>query len=155
MQATSSAPIFRYNVLYARTSSAVEVLIQYGNNLLSLIDRQQELKYQSLLISQQKEMAAFVISLQKDTLRMSEESRQGLEAALESARQRLKDLNTWIAKDISDQESQALSLRRYAATMGERSAESRLVGAALDLVPNIFGFSDGGMHWGAYRSSDQ
>ena len=142
-------PLFRYNALYARTSAAVDVLTQFGNTLLSLIDRQQELRYQSLLIGQQKEMAAFVIGMQKDTLRMNEENRRGLESMLESAKHRLAELNSWIEKDVSDQESQALSLRSFASTMGISSAAMRGVGAALDLAPNIFGFADGGSRWGA------
>ncbi|WP_198672867.1 Tc toxin subunit A [Photorhabdus sp. CRCIA-P01] len=142
-------PVFRYSTLYARANAAADTLIQFGASLLSHLSAQKDQQYQSLLINQQKEMSNFVIGQQQLALQMNQQARQSMIIARDAAQQKLRELDSYIEKDISDQESQALSLRSEASILGISSAEMRATGAALDLAPNVFGLADGGMHWGA------
>jgi hypothetical protein len=149
LSAQRTLPAFRYSTLYARANAAVDTVIQFGAMLLSQLTAQQDLNYQTLLINQQKEMSDFVISQQQTMVLLNQQARQGLVIARDAAQRKLDELNSWIEKDVSDQESRALSLRSSGSQKGIGSAAMRATGAALDMAPNIFGMADGGAHWGA------
>ncbi|AIA46919.1 insecticidal toxin complex protein TccB1 [Serratia sp. FS14] len=149
MQSHMPLPVFRYSTLYARASAAVDTLIQFGSSLLTYLNGQKEIEYQSLLINQQQEMSNFVIGQQQLAVQMNQQARQGLVIARNASEKRLNDLTSRIEKEISDQESLALSLRLASTAIGFGISAANTAGAALDVVPNIFGFSNGGMRWGA------
>lgn len=149
MQSHMPLPVFRYSTLYARASAAVDTLIQFGSSLLTYLNGQKEIEYQSLLIYQQQEMSNFVIGQQQLAVQMNQQARQGLVIARNASEKRLNDLTSRIEKEISDQESLALSLRLASTAIGFGISAANTAGAALDVVPNIFGFSNGGMRWGA------
>ncbi|WP_416414830.1 Tc toxin subunit A [Pantoea sp. App145] len=135
---------FRYNVLYPRASAAVDVLIQFGNQLLAATERQEEMGYQTLLCKQQKLMAKFVFDSQKDALSLNQAARVGLEAALNGAKARQNTLQAWIDTDITSAENNALAQRSLVRQLNISGSSLLATGAALDVIPNIFGLADGG-----------
>ncbi|MGX5056538.1 Tc toxin subunit A-related protein [Enterobacter asburiae] len=143
-QLSPQTTLFRYGVLYPRASAAVDVLIQFGSQLLSATERQEDLGYQTLLCNQQKLMGRFVLDSQKDSLNLSQTARNGLQAAYDSAKARQDKLQAWIDTNISSAENTSLDLRSRIRDLQISGSSMLTVGAALDVIPNIFGLADGG-----------
>lgn len=141
--------LFRYSVLYPRASAAVDLLMQFGSQLLTYAERQDDSRYQSLLCVQQKTMAKFVLDCQQETLNLSQTARDGLEALLASAKLRQRKLKSWISDDVTNDESGALDKRSTVRQLNISGSSMMATGAGLDAIPNIFGMSNGGAHWGA------
>ncbi|SUX32631.1 Tc toxin subunit A-related protein [Chromobacterium violaceum] len=144
-----SVPPFRYGVIHAQASNAVDMLVQFGATLLTVLDRQQDLQLQSLLLRQQQEIGQFLVDIQADTVRLSTANRKVMQAAYEAAVKRAEKLQGWIDADVSSDESHALKLRRDASIIGATSGSLRAVASGLDVVPRIFGFANGGGRIGA------
>ncbi|WP_333995095.1 Tc toxin subunit A [Burkholderia orbicola] len=142
-------PPFRYGVMYTQASGAVDTLVQFGTTLLTVIERQQDTQLQSLLLRQQQEIGRFLIDIQSDTVRLSVANRKAMQSAYDAARQRAKQLAEVIDTDVSSDEAHALRLRSDASIVGATSGALRTVAAGLDVVPRIFGFSNGGGRIGA------
>ncbi|AZE48346.1 hypothetical protein C4K04_2674 [Pseudomonas chlororaphis] len=149
-------PLYRYSVMYGRALNAVELLIQFGNSLLSMTERQEGLQQEVLLVNQQREISVFLVDMQKETLRLSKENRKGLEAMYQSALSRYQIVCQQISEDVSQAEKHALSLRQQASNIGSGASAARMVGAVADLFPNVFGLANGGSRYGgiAYALAD-
>ncbi|NHR07243.1 hypothetical protein HA052_18800 [Chromobacterium haemolyticum] len=144
-----NVPPFRYGVMYAHASSAVDTLVQFGTTLLTVIDRQQDLQLQSLLLRQQQEITQFLVDIQADTVRLSAANRKAMQAAHDAAETRAEKLKALIETDVSSDEMHALQLRSNAQIVSATSSSLRAVASGLDVVPRIFGFSNGGGRIGA------
>ncbi|THJ46022.1 hypothetical protein E9536_40245 [Burkholderia sp. LS-044] len=142
-------PPFRYGVMYAQASGAVDTLVQFGTTLLTVIERQQDMQLQSLLLRQQQEISRFLLDIQADAVRLSAANRKAMQAAYDAATKRAKQLEELIDTDVSSDEAHALRLRSDASAVGATSGALRAVASGLDVVPRIFGFSNGGGRIGA------
>ncbi|KIH85085.1 neuraminidase-like domain-containing protein [Pseudomonas batumici] len=78
--ATDIAP-YRFSIMHRSASSAVDSLIQFGQTLLSLIERKEQAEFLELQHQQAWEFAEYAILLQKQAQKIEAESRNALKAS--------------------------------------------------------------------------
>lgn len=136
-------PHYRFAVMHSRANAGVETLIQFGNTLLSLIERKEQAEFQELQHRQAWEYAQFAIDIQRQTQVIEQKSREALLASQAIAKGRLD----YYAK-LSDEVVSAAEISAGALHLDGRVSEisaltARTVGAGLELAPNHAGFNAG------------
>ena len=132
-------PHYRFAVMHSRANAGVETLIQFGNTLLSLIERKEQAEFQELQHRQAWEYAQFAIDIQRQTQVIEQKSREALLASQAIAKGRLD----YYAK-LSDEVVSAAEILAGALHLDGRVSEmgaivAKGVGAALELAPNHAG----------------
>ncbi|WP_164705229.1 hypothetical protein, partial [Pseudomonas viridiflava] len=74
-------PHYRYPVLFAKASAAVETLIQFGFTLLSVIERKEQGQLAELQQQQVWEFAQYAIDLQLEAQKVEIQARKALQAS--------------------------------------------------------------------------
>jgi hypothetical protein len=146
-------PHYRYAVMFGRASAAVETLIQFGNTLLSIIERKEQNEFMELQQQQVWEFAQYAIDLQKEAQRVETEARKALEAS-----KAIADARAQFYGDLAEEEvnagERAAAATNVTARVGEgAAATSSAVAAALKPIPNQAGAEAGaeaGMSAGAW-----
>jgi hypothetical protein len=135
--------------LLAKAYAASESLIQFGNALQAALERKDAAHLERLQQSQLIDLQQFTLQIQRDTIGAARASLDSLNSAQTAAARRKKYYTDLASTRNSVLETSALALRSAGALMTTTSHAVRAIGAAMDLAPNIFGTSDGGMHYGA------
>jgi hypothetical protein len=92
---------YRFAVVHGHASAAVETLIQFGSNLLSMIERKETNELQEVQQHQAWEFAQFAIELQEQTQKLESESRQALLASQRIADQRSRYYEERVRENVS------------------------------------------------------
>lgn len=142
-------PNYRFDPMFDKAMSGVETLIQFGNTLLSLLERKDGLNFDSFQMTQQLSMYSFTINLQQQAIDISEAELEASEAGREVADQRYQHYKKLYDDDISSTEQEVIQLQASAASAIISAQGMRTAAAALDMAPNMFGLATGGMNWGA------
>jgi hypothetical protein len=145
-------PHYRYAVMFGRASAAVETLIQFGNTLLSIIERKEQNELAELQQQQAWEFAQYAIDLQKQTQRVEIEARKALEASRAIVDARAKFYLKLSDEGVSPGEI-AAAVTLVAARIAEGvAATASAVAAGMKPIPNQVGIEAGaigGMSVGA------
>ncbi len=136
-------PHYRFSVMHNRASSAVETLIQFGSNLLSLIERKEQAQLQELQYHQAWEFAQFAVDLQEQAQRIDAEQKKALEASKALAQGRLRFYRKLADEVVNVGEVTAASLHLVGRVADGVSQAARAVGAGLKIPPNAFGAGGG------------
>ncbi|MEN5151617.1 neuraminidase-like domain-containing protein [Pseudomonas orientalis] len=136
-------PHYRFSVMHNRASSAVETLIQFGSNLLSLIERKEQAQLQELQYHQAWEFAQFAVDLQEQAQRIDAEQKKALEASKALAQGRLRFYSKLADEVVSVVEATAASLHLVGQVADGVSQAARAVGAGMKIPPNAFGAGGG------------
>lgn len=138
-------PHYRYTTMFMRASAAVETLIQFGQTLLSYVERQDQAELTELQQGQLWEISQFAIDLQlqmqdvelanEDMLLASKQVAENRKAYYED---RLED------GGVSSEEVAAGALHMAGRAMEGGAAAAFLAAYCLKAIPNVFGFSNGG-----------
>ncbi len=147
--AAVAIPPYRFPMMLGKAQQAVDTLIQYGNNLLSLLERKDGRDTEQLQLSQQLEVLGFTLDLQQQAITMAQASLEGLAITQRAAKERRDHYRGLYDENISSSERQAMDMRTAATAASAVGQGLFAGGAAADLAPNIFGFAGGGMHYGA------
>ncbi|NHB95612.1 neuraminidase-like domain-containing protein [Photorhabdus stackebrandtii] len=142
-------PNYRFEPMLARAKSGVETLIQFGSTLLSLLERKDNLSFESFQMVQNNDLYRFAVDLQQQDINISQASLDALQVSKQSAQERYEHYKSLYDENISSTEQQVIELQSQASSALLASQVSRTAAAALDLVPNIYGLAVGGSHWGA------
>ncbi|WP_397449627.1 neuraminidase-like domain-containing protein [Pseudomonas sp. NA-150] len=149
---TLDTPHYRFSIMHSRANAAVETLMQFGNTLLSLIERKEQAELLELQHQQAWDFAQFAIDLQKQALKIDQENREALLASRRIVEGRLAFYSERSDEIVSPGEIAAGAAHlvgRHAETV---SAVANIVGSALKTVPNqygvIVGFSNGAITGG-------
>lgn len=146
-------PHYRYAVMFGRASAAVETLIQFGNTLLSIIERKEQNEFMELQQQQVWEFAQYAIDLQKEAQRVETEARKALEASKAIADARAQFYGDLAEEEVNAGERAAAAFNVTARVGEGAAATSSAVAAALKPIPNQAGAeagAEGGMSAGAW-----
>jgi len=136
-------PHYRYSAMAGRASAAVETLIQFGNTLLSIIERKDQADYLQLQQMQAWEYAQFAIELQLETQKVESASRKALLASMDIAKARFDFYDKLAEEIVSPIEVAAGASHLLARVYETVSAVSWGVASALKPLPNHVGFHAG------------
>jgi hypothetical protein len=136
-------PHYRFSVMHNRASSAVETLIQFGSNLLSLIERKEQAQLQELQYHQAWEFAQFAVDLQEQAQRIDAEQKKALEASKALAQGRLRFYSKLADEVVSVVEVTAASLHLVGQVADSVSQTAKGAGAAMKTPPNAAGAGGG------------
>ncbi|PQQ28891.1 neuraminidase-like domain-containing protein [Photorhabdus hindustanensis] len=142
-------PNYRFEPMLARAKSGVDTLIQFGSTLLSLLERKDNLSFESFQMVQNNDLYRFAVDLQQQDININQASLDALQVSKQSAQDRYEHYKSLYDENISSTEQQVIELQAQASSALLASQVSRTAAAALDLVPNIYGLAVGGSHWGA------
>lgn len=143
-----AVPNYRFAPVLIRAKEAVETLIQYGATLLSLLEKKDSVDFERFRLQQQLGLYNFTRNLQLQTIDMQQASLEALSISQRAAEERYQHYQTLFDENISSTEQEVISLQSEAAN-GVIAAQSMMTAAAaLDMLPNVFGFATGGMVFG-------
>ncbi|WP_323073664.1 Tc toxin subunit A-related protein [Mycetohabitans endofungorum] len=147
--AAVAIPPYRFPLMMSKAQQAVDMLTQYGNTLLNLLERKDARDTEQLQLTQQLELLGFTLDLQQQAITMAQASLEGLTISQRAAQQRRDHYRALYDENISSTESAAMDLRT-AAGVATTVAQPLLIAAgAASVAPNIFGLANGGMQYGA------
>ncbi|ATP44483.1 hypothetical protein CR511_10650 [Pseudomonas putida] len=140
----NDVPALRFTVLLDGARSMAAQLIQFGNAMQGILERQDAEALAGLLASQGAELAESNVALFKHTLKELAADRVTLESSLVAATASRNHYRNLYQKNVSDRERLALKLRTQSELAG--AGESALMAGAsiIAAFPKIFGFSNGG-----------
>lgn len=138
---------YRFQVVQGFALTATEAVIQFGNTLLTLIERKEQAEYLELQQQQAWDLANIVVAQHTQALVIDEKNRQALNISRNIHEARLNHYETLLAEGVSHKESQA-SLLYLLSTGFDVAGSVAGAGAGIAmLAPNIFGTSVGGSRW--------
>ncbi|MHC8324784.1 Tc toxin subunit A-related protein [Pseudomonas sp. LB1P83] len=137
-------PPYRFSALHAHAMSAIDTVIQFGETLMSFIERSEQASYQELQQQHLWDIATMAVDLQTQALKIDHKNREALlasKAIVESRRdyysQRVNEV-----VNLEEVTAAAFHLEGRIAEAGAHAAHAG--GQGLKVVPNIFGLADGG-----------
>jgi hypothetical protein len=136
---TLDTPHYRFSVMQGRASAAVETLMQFGNTLLSLIERKEQAELLELQHQHAWDFAQFAIDMHEQALKVDQDSREALLASRRIVEGRLSFYSERSDENVSSGEIAAAGAHlagRHAETV---SAVANIVGSAMKTVPNHYG----------------
>jgi len=145
-------PHYRYAVMFARASAAVDTLSQFGTTLLSIIERKEQSQLMELQQQQAWEFAQFAIDLQLEAQKVEIEARKALEASKAIADARASFYGGLADEIVSGVEILAASYYMIARAAGGVAEISKIVAAGIKPLPTdvgVHGGATGGMAVGA------
>lgn len=144
---TSQIPHYRFSVMHSQALNAVEGVSQFGATLLSLIERKEQVQLQELQQQQAWDLAKLSVDLQTQALRIDHQNRLALLASKAIVQSRANHYQQLLEKDVSEAETQAGQLYLASGVAEHAASMSQAAAGGLMLIPNIFGFSNGGCRW--------
>ncbi|WPN96610.1 neuraminidase-like domain-containing protein [Pseudomonas sp. MUP55] len=138
---------YRFQVMLNHALTATEAVIQFGNTVLTLIERKEQAEYLELQQQQAWDLANIVVTQQTQALQVDANNRQALHASRRMIESRMHYYTHQLTESISPGELQAGAL--YLTSTGyDTAACVAAAGAGIAMVaPNIFGTSVGGSRW--------
>ncbi|AZE84928.1 hypothetical protein C4J98_3532 [Pseudomonas orientalis] len=138
---------YRFQVMFGHALTATEAVIQFGNTVLTLIERKEQAEYLELQQQQAWDLANIVVTQQTQALQIDGKNREALDASRRMIESRMHYYAHQLTEGISPGESHA-GLLYLISTGFDTAASAAAVGAGLAMVaPNIFGTSVGGSRW--------
>ncbi|BBE10382.1 Insecticidal toxin protein [Mycoavidus cysteinexigens] len=143
--AAAVTPHYRFNVMLAMASKAVDTLMQFGTTLLSFIERKEQSEFAE---SQQKDvcndLVQFVKYLNEQAIAVDMASKTALLKSQEVANERMKFYDKLIQENVTSAERSVLQLRTQARVIDAASSASLTAAEILKVPPNTFGLANGG-----------
>lgn len=138
---------YRFQVVMGHALTATEAVIQFGNTVLTLIERKEQAEYLELQQQQAWDLANIVVTQQTQALQIDGKNRQALDASRRMIESRMHYYAHQLTEGISPSESHA-GLLYLISTGFDTAACAAGAGAGIAMVaPNIFGTSVGGSRW--------
>ncbi|AZC51707.1 putative insecticidal toxin [Pseudomonas chlororaphis subsp. piscium] len=146
-------PLYRFPVMLENARSMVGQLTQFGNALLGISERQDAETLSELLQTQGSELMLQSIILQEKTLAEIDADRTALEQSRRGAESRLDSYASLYDENVSSIETRLMDLYTSSSSVAAGAHALFMAGAALDLVPNIYGLATGGARLGALSNA--
>lgn len=155
-------PHYRFSVMHNRASSAVETLIQFGNTLLSLIERKEQGQFQELQAQQAWDFAQFAVDLQSQAQEIDVAQRNALKASRNVVNSRWRFYNQ-LSEEVVNAGEVGAGVLHLAGRVAEGvGAVANVIAGGLIILPNavggvggaIVGMAGGltvGVHAGGWR----
>ncbi|MDE9466326.1 Tc toxin subunit A-related protein [Xenorhabdus bovienii] len=142
-------PPYRFPIMLKRASDAVKQLIQMGHRLFSAIESEVNAEQEVLEQSQALRLSAFAIELQQEAVQIAQLGKSTLEESKKMAQERYDHYHNLYEENLSALEISALTIKTSSEVVKATAAPFYAAGAALDVVPNIFGMAVGGGKYSA------
>lgn len=149
----AAMPLYRFPLMLDNAQRMVSQLTQFGNALLSISERQDAEALSELLQTQGSELVLQSIALQEKTISEIDADKTVLEQSLVGARMRLDNYAALYDEDVSTIEKRVMDLYTSSSSIAAGGNALFMAGAALDMVPNIYGMATGGARFGALSNS--
>ena len=135
---------YRFHVIYAQALAAVDNLIQFGNSLLSMIERQEQAAQVELQHQHVWQLASHALEQHAHSIRVDEHNQLALLAGQRIIESRITHFERLLKERISSAEQVATQELQASASL-ESVAFGLQAAAGLAIIPpNIFGASNGG-----------
>ncbi|MBD2803407.1 insecticidal toxin complex protein A [Xenorhabdus sp. ZM] len=142
-------PMYRFPVILENAKWGVSQLMQFGNTLLSITERQDAEALAEILQTQGSELALQSIKMQDKVIAEIDADKLALQESRNGAQSRFDSFNTLYDEDVNAGEKQAMDLYLSSSVLSTSATALHMAAAAADLVPNIYGFAVGGSRFGA------
>lgn len=142
-----TVPAYRFNAILPRAYNAVGTLSRFGETLLSLLERGERASQEELQQRQFLDMSSYAITLQQQAIDGLAADRQALEASRAVAQNRYDQYYALYQENISSTEQLVMDTRTMAQVTLAGAQGVLIASGALKLLPNIFGFADGGSRY--------
>ncbi|MQT75393.1 Tc toxin subunit A-related protein [Pseudomonas helleri] len=138
---------YRFQVTHAQAMLAVDNLIQFGNTLLSLLERKEQTEQIAQQYAHAWDLSAVAVEQQAQALLVDEKNQLALRAGRRVVEARTQYFEKQLREGINPGENRATQEYQESAKIeiGAYAAQAA-VGIAM-LLPNIFGTSNGGMRF--------
>lgn len=144
---------YRFQVMQGHALSAVDSLAQFGNTLLTLIERQEQAHYLEVQQQNAWQLAELVLTQQTQALAIDEKNKDALRRSRSIVQGRLDFLTRQLSEGISPGEISAGQHYLESAAWERKVTLAGMGAGAAMLAPNIFGTSFGGMRFeGAFHA---
>ena len=141
-------PFYRFNHLIEKAKSVTQTVIQFGNTLLSVLEKKDAEHLALLHSTQEKQILTLTHTIKQDQLQAAQNSTQALQKGKEGAQARLNHYNDIVNTGLLAGETAQLALLGTSIEI-HAGAQAVKIGAAIAYgVPTIFGLADGGFHPG-------
>jgi hypothetical protein len=136
---------FRFQAVFGHAMNAVETVIQFGNTLLSLVERKEQAEHLQLQQQQAWDLAEIIVSQQSQALVVDQKNRQALQASRNIIEARALFFQHQLEAGLSAAELEAAELYRQSAAKEDIAAVAGVASGVAMLIPNIYGTSFGGV----------
>lgn len=141
-------PHYRFGVMVAKAQAMVQTVIQLGQAFLSALEKKDAEQLTLLYNTQQQDLLALTRVSKQDQLEAATQSHNAMQASLQNVQDRKNHYTTLISQGLSSGEIAHMTLERVSMGLQTAAQAIKLGSIAGYALPNIFGFSDGGMHFG-------
>lgn len=136
---------YRFQVMHAQAMLAVDNLIQFGNTLLSLLERKEQTEQIAQQYAQAWDLSAVAVEQQAQTLLVDEKNQLALRAGRKVVEARIKYFEKQLLEGINPGENRATQEYQESAKVELAAYSAQAAAAMTMLLPNIFGTANGGM----------
>lgn len=146
-------PLLRFPTLLESARGVVSQLIQFGNAMQAITERQDAEALSVLLQNQGLALLSQSIQVQEHALTELDADREALLVSRAAAEQRRNSYRQLYDENINAGEIQAMSLQLSSSVTAQGANALHMGAAALSMVPNIYGLANGGGRYGAILSA--
>ncbi|QOV64400.1 Tc toxin subunit A-related protein [Kosakonia pseudosacchari] len=142
-------PLLRFPTLLESARGVVSQLIQFGNAMQAITERQDAEALSVLLQTQGVALLNQSIQVQEHALAEIDADKAALQVSRRAAEQRRDSYRKLYDENVNAGETQAMNLQLSSSITAEAGNALHMGAAALDMVPNIYGLAVGGSRYGA------
>ncbi|KAA0974853.1 neuraminidase-like domain-containing protein [Pseudomonas sp. ANT_H12B] len=135
---------YRFRVVLELASRAVQTLSGFADQVRLYMEQRDRCELNELQQSHLVELGSYAKAVQQEMLAQMQASREALEQSKAMANQRKAHYDRLAREGVSVAESEGLEKTVLAKRIGLGATSAQTVGAALDVLPNVFGTSFGG-----------
>ncbi|PDO83906.1 hypothetical protein BK796_19100 [Kosakonia pseudosacchari] len=142
-------PLLRFPMLLESARGVVSQLIQFGNAMQAITERQDAEALSLLLQTQGVALLNQSIQVQEHALAEIDADKAALQVSRRAAEQRRESYRKLYDENVNAGETQAMNLQLSSSITAEAANALHMGAAALNMVPNIYGLAVGGSRYGA------
>ncbi|MEQ1964891.1 neuraminidase-like domain-containing protein [Xenorhabdus khoisanae] len=145
---TTVMPLYRFPIMLENARGMVSQLIQFGNTLLGLTERQDAEALAELLQTQGSELVLQNIRMQEKNLAEMDAEIKVLQESRRGAQGRFDSYSRLYDENVNSGEKEAMNLYLSSSALSTSGKALHMAAAAADMVPNIYGMAVGGTRFG-------
>ncbi|MBO1349467.1 MAG: hypothetical protein EBE86_019695 [Hormoscilla sp. GUM202] len=148
LPSSNNVPHYRFSYLLERAKGTISTVIQLGSTLLSVLEKQDAEELAAMRATHESNILQLVTKTKEKQVEEAQENLAALEKSLAAAQERSQHYQKLIEQGLSTYEQK--SQTQAQGVIPEQIVANVTRGIAIPgyLLPNIFGFSDGGMQFG-------
>ena len=142
-------PYYRFEIIIQRAKALTQVVVQFGQSLLSALEKKDSEQLFLLNHINQQNILSLTQDLKKSEQYVAENTLLSLSASLQNAEDRLVHYSTLIAGGLSSNEIAQINLDIAAISLQTVAQPLKAIAIGGYSAPTIFGLADGGFNPGS------